>query len=133
MSLSDPIADMLTRIRNAASISKKDVMVRSTKVCKGIAEVLKNEGYIVGYDFIETANKQGNLRITLKYGPAGESLIDQLVRVSKPGRRVYSSVEELPYVLDGMGISVVSTSKGVMSDKNCRSMKIGGEILCTVS
>lgn len=133
MSLSDPIADMLTRIRNAARIGKKDVLVKSTKVCKGIAEVLKNEGYIVSYDVIEDITKQGMIRVTLKYDPSGRSIIEELVRVSKPGRRIYSSVENLPYILDGMGISIISTSKGVMSDKNCRSTQVGGEILCTVS
>lgn len=132
MSLSDPIADMLTRIRNAARVNKKDVLIRASKVCKGIAAVLKDEGYILDYDLIEDT-KQGMLRVVLKYDQNGNSIIDELVRISKPGRRVYFSVENLPHVLGGMGISIISTSKGVMSDKNCRSAKVGGEILCTVS
>ena len=132
MSLSDPIADMLTRIRNAARVNKEHVNIRSSKVCRGIAIVLKEEGYIVDYDLIDD-NKQGILRIELKYDVQGDSVIEEIQRVSKPGRRIYSSLEELPHVLGGMGIAIVSTSKGVMSDKNCRAAKVGGELLCTVN
>ena len=132
MSLSDPIADMLTRIRNAARVNREHVEIRSSKVCSGIAKVLKAEGYIVDYDLIDD-NKQGILRIELKYDVQGDSVIEEIQRVSKPGRRIYSSLEELPHVLGGMGIAIVSTSKGVMSDKNCRAEKVGGELLCTVS
>ncbi|MCK4885854.1 MAG: 30S ribosomal protein S8 [Planctomycetes bacterium] len=132
MSLSDPIADMLTRVRNAARVGKETVNVRASNICAGIAEVLKIEGYILGYDRIDDGN-QGILRIELKYDANGESVIDEVKRVSKPGRRIYSGSEELPRVLAGLGISIISTSKGIMSDNNCRQQKVGGEILCTVS
>ena len=132
MSLSDPIADMLTRIRNGVRISKEDVNVKASKVCEGVAGVLKQEGFIDGYDKIDDG-KQGILRVKLKYAPDGEPAIREISRTSKPGRRVYSAVKELPVVMGGMGVVVVSTSKGVMSDRNCRSQNIGGEIICTVS
>jgi small subunit ribosomal protein S8 len=132
MSLSDPIADMLTRIRNAARINKEQVIIKASKICEGIAGVLKEEGYINDYDRIDDG-KQGILRITLKYDQDGRSIINEIRRTSKPGCRVYSAVDDLPHVLAGMGIAIVSTSKGVMSDKNCRQANVGGEILCTVS
>jgi len=132
MSLSDPIADMLTRIRNAVRISRKQVNIRASKTCEGIANVLKEEGYVEDFDVIDDG-KQGILRIALKYDPEGRCVINEITRTSKPGRRVYSPVSELPYVLGGMGIAVVSTSKGVMSDRSCRKANVGGEILCTVS
>ena len=132
MSLSDPIADMLTRIRNALRINKKQVIVKASKICEGIAAVLKKEGYIEDFDRIDDG-KQGILRVTLKYDVEGQPIISEVARTSKPGRRIYSSVEQLPHVLDGMGIAIVSTSKGVMSDRDCRAAKVGGEILCTVS
>jgi small subunit ribosomal protein S8 len=133
MSLNDPIADMLTRIRNAARISEKEVKIKASKICEGIAGVLKQEGFINGYDRIEDACKQDFLRIDLKYSPDGESVIHEIQRSSKPGRRLYAGTKSLPLVMGGMGITIVSTSKGVMSDKNCRSENIGGEIICTVS
>ncbi len=132
MSLSDPIADMLTRIRNAARINKDEVNIRASNICEGIAAVLKQEGYIVEFDRIDD-NKQGILRVTLKYDQTGRSVIDKITRTSKPGCRRYSGVDKLPRVLAGLGIVIVSTSKGVMSDKSCREANIGGEILCTVS
>jgi small subunit ribosomal protein S8 len=132
MSLSDPIADMLTRIRNAARVNKEQVNIKASKLCEGIAQVLKEEGYITDYDRIDD-NKQGLLRISLKYDREGEPVIKEIVRTSKPGRRVYSSVDKLPHVLGGMGIAIVSTSRGVMSDRKCRREKVGGEILCTVN
>ena len=132
MSLSDPIADMLTRIRNAVRINKEQVNIKASKICEGIAAVLKNEGYILDYDRIDDGN-QGILRIMLKYDQDGRSIIHEIVRESKPGCRVYCSVEKLPRVLAGMGIAIVSTSKGVMSDVNCRQNNVGGEILCTVN
>lgn len=132
MSLSDPIADMLTRIRNAVRINKEHVNVKASKICAGIAAVLKDEGYILDYDRIDDGN-QGILRITLKYDQDGRSIINEIIRESKPGRRIYCPVEKLPKVLAGMGIAIVSTSKGVMSDVNCRQSNVGGEILCTVS
>ncbi len=132
MSLSDPIADMLTRIRNAARINRPEVVIRASNICEGIASVLKKEGYILDYDRIDDG-KQGLLRITLKYTEEGHSIINEIRRVSKPGCRRYSSVDKLPVVLAGMGISIVSTSKGVMSDRSCREANVGGEVLCMVN
>ena len=132
MSFSDPIADMLTRIRNAVRINKEQVNIRASNICEGIATVLKEEGYIKNYDRIDD-NKQGILRITLKYNEEGRPVITEITRVSKPGRRIYLSVDKLPKVLSGMGVAIVSTSKGIMSDKSCRQNNIGGEILCTVN
>ena len=132
MTLSDPIADMLTRIRNAARVDKKDVEIRASKICEGIAAVLQKEGYIKDYDRIDDG-KQGILRVELKYDQDGRPVISDIVRTSKPGKRIYLSVDQLPHVLGGMGIAIISTSKGVMSDKNCRENNTGGEIICTVS
>lgn len=132
MSWSDPIADMLTRIRNASRVGKPDVQIKGSKVCEGIAAVLKQEGYIDGFDRIDDG-KQGILRVTLKYDPDGHPAITSITRMSKPGCRMYAGVDNLPRVLGGMGIVVVSTSKGIVSDRNCRENKIGGEVLCTVS
>ncbi|MBP7052764.1 MAG: 30S ribosomal protein S8 [Phycisphaerae bacterium] len=131
MSWSDPIADMLTRIRNATRTGKPTVDVKASKVCQGIADVLQREGYLMGYDRIDDG-KQGFLRITLKYDPDGVPVITEIKRISKPGCRRYSSVDDLPVVLGGMGITVVSTSKGIISDRSCRENKVGGEVLCTV-
>ncbi len=128
---SDPVADMLTRIRNAVRVRKTQVAIPSSKLKIGVAEVLKSEGYIEGYDVIED-NKQGILRIDLKYGPRGEDLIHEIKRVSRPGCRRYSKVDELPSVLDGLGVAVVSTSAGVLSDRVCREKQVGGELICTV-
>jgi small subunit ribosomal protein S8 len=132
MSLSDPIADMLTRIRNGVRIHRKQVNIKASNICKGIAAVLKEEGYVEDFETIDDG-KQGILRVTLKYDDDGRPVIEEIKRVSKPGRRLYSSMAELPRVQGGMGIVVVSTSKGVMSDRNCRQSNIGGEILCVVS
>ena len=132
MSLSDPIADMLTRVRNAVRINRKQVNIKASKICEGIAAVLKEEGYIKDFDRIDDGN-QGILRVSLKYDQDGQPVIDEIARTSKPSRRIYSSVEELPHVLGGMGIAIVSTSKGVMSDRSCRKANVGGEILCTVN
>jgi small subunit ribosomal protein S8 len=131
MSLNDPIADMLTRIRNAVRNKSDEVTIKASNTCQGVATVLQQEGYIRGFDRIDDGN-QGVLRVVLKYSDDGEPLIKVIKRVSTPGKRVYSGVEGLPVVLSGMGISIVSTSKGVMSDRNCRAQRIGGEILCTV-
>ncbi|HPC94299.1 MAG TPA: 30S ribosomal protein S8 [Sedimentisphaerales bacterium] len=132
MSLNDPIADMLTRIRNATRVRRTHVDVKASKICEGIAAVLKSEGYIEGYDRIDDG-RQGLLRVALKYDQEGCPAITQITRTSKPGCRVYAGFEDLPKVLGGMGIVVVSTSKGVISDRGCRANKVGGEILCTVS
>lgn len=131
MSLSDPIADMLTRIRNAVRVQRENVNVRASRICEGIANVLKAEGYIEDYALVEDG-KQGLLRIYLRYGPAGEQVITEIKRVSKPGRRVYSGAEDVPRPLDGMGVAIVSTSRGVLSDRRCRQENVGGEVLCTV-
>jgi small subunit ribosomal protein S8 len=131
MSLSDPIADMLTRIRNAYRARHEVVNIRASKTCQGICRVLKEEGYIQSYQRIEDG-KQGLLRVYLKYGPRGQDVLTELKRISKPGRRVYRGVEDLPRPLDGMGITIVSTSKGVLSDRQCRRQNLGGEVLCTV-
>ena len=131
MSMTDPIADMLTRIRNAARNQAEQVRVLNSKVCRGIAEVLKNEGYIAGYDVIDDG-RQGLIRIDLKYGPAGEQLIHVLKRESKPGKRVYTKVADLPRPLAGLGIAILTTPRGVLSDRQCREQKVGGELLCTV-
>jgi small subunit ribosomal protein S8 len=132
MSLSDPIADMLTRIRNAVRINKNEVNIKASNICEGIAAVLKKEGYIEDFDRIDDG-RQGILRVTLKYDQDGQAIINEIKRISKPGCRIYSSVDELPHVLAGMGIAIVSTSSGVMSDRSCREANVGGEILCTVS
>lgn len=131
MALSDPIADMLTRIRNAGRIRKKTVNCLNSKVCRGIADVLRDEGFIDGYDVIDDG-RQGIIRLRLKYGPRGETVLHRLERESTPGRRVYSKFEDLPRPLQGLGICIVSTSKGVMSDRKCRAERVGGEVLCTV-
>lgn len=131
--MTDPIADMLTRIRNAVSVEKTAVDIPSSKVKKGLAEVLKREGYI--WDFQEVDEETSTvpvLRIELKYGPSGERLIQKLKRISKPGRRVYSHAKDLRPVLGGLGIRVLSTSHGVMSDREARQQKVGGEVLCEV-
>ena len=132
MSLSDPIADMLTRIRNALRINESQVNIKASKICEGIASVLRKEGYIEDFDRIDDG-KQGILRVTLKYDENNQPVISEITRTSRPGKRVYSSVEELPHVLGGLGIAIVSTSKGVMSDRSCRQANVGGEMLCTVN
>lgn len=132
MTLGDPIADMLTRIRNAVRTNKQQVNVKASKICEGIAAVLKKEGYIKDFDRIDD-DRQGILRIFLKYDQESRSVINEISRVSKCGCRVYSPVDKLPRVLGGMGVAIVSTSKGIMSDKDCRHAKVGGEILCMVS
>jgi small subunit ribosomal protein S8 len=132
MNNQDPIADMLTRIRNANRVGRKVVLVPRSKICGGIAQVLKDEGYIEQFDVIEDS-QQGQIRVKLKYSLSGEKVIHELDRASKPGRRIYRSVGDLPRVLNGMGIAVVSTSKGVMSDRKAREQNVGGELLCTVS
>ena len=128
---SDPISDMLTRIRNAVRIQHKQVSIPSSKLKAGIAKVLKEEGYIVDFDVIED-KKQGILRIDLKYGARGEDVIRAIKRESKPSCRVYRGVEDIPRVLDGLGIAIVSTPSGVLSDRQCREKNVGGELLCTV-
>ncbi len=129
--MTDPIADMLTRIRNAVRIERPQLELPASKVKRGLADVLKREGYIWDWEEVE-AQPASQLRLFLKYGPNGEKVIRHIKRVSKPGRRIYRGVSELKPVLNGMGISVISTSRGVMSDREARSGKLGGEVLCEI-
>lgn len=131
MVMSDPIADMLTRIRNANVVRHETVEVPASKMKKEIAEILKKEGFIRDAEYIEDS-KQGIIRIFLKYGPNQERVITGLKRISKPGLRVYAKSQEVPKVLGGLGIAILSTSKGVMSDKEARQAKSGGEVICYV-
>lgn len=131
MQITDPIADMLTRIRNANTAKHETVDVPASNMKKAIAEILNEEGYIKSYQLIEDG-KQGVIRITLKYGQNKEKVISGLKRVSKPGLRIYAGVDELPRVLKGLGIAIVSTSKGIMTDKKARAEHIGGEVLAFV-
>ncbi|MDA1007958.1 MAG: 30S ribosomal protein S8 [Planctomycetota bacterium] len=132
MALQDLTADMLTRIRNAVRNRSKSVNILNNKLNRGVAKVLQDEGYINSFDVIEDG-RQGVLRVALKYGSRGEMLINRIDRVSHTGCRVYRGVEELPSPISGLGISIVSTSSGVMSDRKARELHIGGELVCTVS
>ncbi|MBE7030002.1 MAG: 30S ribosomal protein S8 [Ruminococcaceae bacterium] len=131
MQITDPIADMLTRIRNANSSKHESVIVPASKLKLEIAKILLDEGYIASYELIEDG-LQGNIKITLKYGANKQKVITGLKRVSKPGLRVYASKEELPKVLRGLGIAIISTSKGVMTDKEARKNNVGGEVLAFI-
>jgi small subunit ribosomal protein S8 len=131
--MSDTIADMLTRLRNAVAAKHKTVDVKNSKICEGIAKVLKDEGYITDYGILDDGTKQGLIRITIKYTPTGDQVLRELKRVSKPGCRVYRSVKDFPQVIQGLGIAVYSTSRGVLSDRQARQQNIGGELLATVS
>ena len=129
--MNDPLGDMLTRIRNAQMRGKTSVVSPASKLRRWVLDVLKEEGYIRGYSEAETDNGAGELQIELKYYE-GEPVIREIQRVSKPGRRVYSSVKTMPVVRNGLGISIISTPKGVMSDNAARENNVGGEILCRV-
>ncbi len=131
MQITDPIADLLTRIRNANSSKHDSVDVPASNMKKAIVEILNDEGYIKSYQIIEDG-KQGVIRITLKYGPKNERVISGLKRVSKPGLRIHAGADELPRVLKGLGIAIISTSKGIMTDKKAREEHIGGEVLAFV-
>jgi len=131
MQITDPIADLLTRIRNANSAKHDTVDVPSSNMKKAIVEILYAEGYIKSFQVIEDG-KQGVIRITLKYGVGNEKVISGLKRVSKPGLRIYAGADELPRVLKGLGIAIISTSKGIMTDKKARAEHIGGEVLAFV-
>ncbi|AIQ14662.1 MULTISPECIES: 30S ribosomal protein S8 [Paenibacillus] len=131
MTMSDPIADMLTRIRNANIVRHETVELPASTLKKQIADILKREGFIRDAEFVED-NKQGLIRIFLKYGPQQERVITGLKRISKPGLRVYTKSNEVPRVLGGLGIAIISTSKGVMTDKEARQAKSGGEVLAYV-
>jgi len=131
MVVTDPIADMLTRLRNANSVYHEKVEIPGSKIKTAIAEILKEEGFIKDYEFIPD-NKQGMIRVNLKYGPNREKVITGIKRISKPGLRVYVKNEQIPRVLGGLGIAIVSTSKGIMSDKQARQKGVGGEVLAYV-
>ena len=131
MQMSDVIADMLTRIRNANDAKHQTVDIPASNIKKSIAEILTKEGYIKGYQVIEDG-KQGIIRVALKYGANKAKVIRGLKRVSKPGLRIYAGYEDMPKVMNGLGIAIVSTSKGLMTDKQARALKVGGEILAFV-
>ena len=131
MSVNDPLGDMLTRIRNAQARGKSTVATPASKLRAWVLDVLASEGYIRGYERASTENGQGELVISLKYYE-GEPVIREIKRVSKPGRRVYMGVNDIPTVRNGLGVSIVSTPKGVLSDAAARSANVGGEVLCTV-
>jgi small subunit ribosomal protein S8 len=131
MSMTDPVADMLTRIRNAQQANKADVSMPSSKVKVNIAKVLEEEGYITAFNVTE-ADSKATLTITLKYFE-GKPVISQINRVSRPGLRVYKSANDLPRIIGGLGVAIVSTSKGVMADRKARALGQGGEVLCAVS
>ncbi|CAK7025966.1 MAG: 30S ribosomal protein S8 [Peptostreptococcus russellii] len=131
MTMTDPIADMLTRVRNANSVKHDTVDVPASSIKKELARILLEEGFVRGYDVIEDG-KQGIIRIQLKYGQEGERVISGLKRISKPGMRIYANSEELPKVLNGLGIAVISTSHGILTDKQARQKNVGGEVICYV-
>ncbi len=131
MQITDVIADMLTRIRNANSSKHASVDIPASNVKKAIAEILVEEGYISGYEVLDNGN-QGTIRVTLKYGANKTKVIQGLRRVSKPGLRIYTSCEDMPKVMKGLGIAIVSTSKGIMTDKKAKSLNVGGEVLAFV-
>lgn len=131
MQITDAIADMLTRIRNANSAKHETVDVPCSNVKKAIAQILLSEGYIKGYQVIDDA-KQGIIKIALKYGPGKTRVLAGLRRVSKPGLRIYTSCENIPSVMRGLGVAIISTSKGIMTDKNAKKEKVGGEVLAYI-
>ncbi len=131
MTMTDPIADMLTRVRNASSVQHDTVDIPASNIKKAIARILLEEGYIKGYDVIEDG-KQGLIRMQLKYGKNGEKVITGIKKISKPGMRVYADRNNVPKVLNGIGISVISTSKGIVTDKQARELGVGGEVICYV-
>ena len=131
MTMTDPIADMLTRIRNANVVKHETVDVPASNMKKELARILLEEGFVRGYDVIED-EKQGIIRIQLKYGQSGERVIQGIKRISKPGMRVYTNAYEIPKVLNGLGISIISTSKGILTDRQARKENVGGEVICYV-
>ena len=131
MTMTDLIADMLTRVRNANTVRHENVDVPASNIKKELARILLEEGFIKGYDVIEDG-KQGLIRLQLKYGKNGEKVITGIKRISKPGMRVYADNHSVPKVLNGLGISIISTSKGILTDKQARELGIGGEVICYV-
>lgn len=131
MSTTDPIADMLTRLRNGMAVRRRYVQMPSSKVKVAIAQILKDEGYIEGFDVVKDKDRpQASLRVWLKYGPNREPILTGLQRVSRPGRRVYTRRQNIPLVLSGMGVSVLSTPRGIMTGRQARRLGLGGEVLC---
>ena len=131
MVMTDPIADMLTRIRNANSVYHDKVEIPASKIKEAVVRILKEEGFIKDFEMVQD-DKQGMLRVSLKYGPNREKVITGLKRISKPGLRVYAKRDQLPRVLGGLGIAIISTSKGIMSDKQARRENLGGEVIAYV-
>ena len=131
MTMTDPRADMLTRIRNANTVGHETVEIPASKMKISIAEILKEEGYINGFDVIED-NKQGIIKVNMKYGANNEKVINGIKKISKPGLKVYAKANEVPKVLGGLGIAIISTSKGVVSDREARNLGVGGEVICYV-
>jgi len=131
MVMTDPVADLLTRVRNASMVNHEKVEIPASKVKKAIADIFKNEGYIKDCEFIDDG-KQGIIRIYLKYGASKEKVISGLKRISKPGLRVYAKKDEIPRVLGGLGTAVISTSKGIMTDRDARKQGLGGEVVCYI-
>jgi small subunit ribosomal protein S8 len=131
MTMTDPIADMLTRIRNANTVGHETVEIPATKMKKAIAKILLDEGYIAGYDVID-GTTQDTIKVQMKYGADKEKVISGIRKISKPGLKVYAKAYEIPRVLGGLGIAIISTSKGVISDKEARKLGVGGEVICYV-
>jgi len=129
--MTDPIADMLTRIRNANTVGHATVEIPASKMKKAIAEILKEEGYIRGYEVIEDG-KQGIIKVSMKYGPDKTKVISGIKKISKPGLKVYAKAEDVPKVLGGLGIAIISTSNGLITDKQARKLGVGGEVVCYV-
>jgi len=132
MYVTDPIADMLTRIRNALVTKSREIIVPASSMKKAIARILLDEGYIANFKIEETEDHQGRIMLTLKYGPGGQKVIQGLKRISKPGLRVYAKQDDIPKVLGGLGIVIISTSKGIMTDREARKQSVGGEVLAYV-
>ena len=131
MAMTDPIADMLTRIRNANTVGHKEVEIPASKMKKAIAQILLDEGFIANYEIVSD-NAQGTIKVDLKYGPNREKTIYGIKKISKPGLRVYAKADRVPKVLGGLGIAILSTSKGVITDKEARKLGVGGEVICYV-
>ncbi len=131
MTMTDPIADMLTRIRNANTVGHETVDIPASKIKKSIAEILLEEGYIKGFEEIDD-NKQGIIKIDMKYGANKERVISGIKKISKPGLKVYAKADQVPRVLGGLGVAIISSSKGVLSDKKARELGVGGEVICYI-
>lgn len=132
MTMTDPVADMLTRIRNANIAGHATVDIPASKIKKNIAEILVKEGYIKGYEIVEGESVQPVIRVTMKYGPEKTKVITGIKKISKPGLKVYAKADEVPKVLGGLGIAIISTSSGLVTDKEARRLGVGGEVICYV-